>query len=109
MESMRTVEIWDIKQLLLYYNRHRLIFDDADINKQVIKDIFTNHSIGNISMYHYLDKNTGNSYFKLLKGEQEVSSIINYYLRNKDNWSWKERSDFLLFQFSVEIIYEWEA
>lgn len=106
---MRTVEIWDIKQLLLYYNKHRLIFTDVGINNQVIKDIFANHSIGNILMHHYLDENTGNSYFKPFNGEQVVSSIVNYYLRNKDNWSWRERSNFLLFQFPVEIIYEWEA
>lgn len=105
MEYIRTVHIWDIEQLLIYYNRHKIIFTDVGINEQVIRDIFDNHSIGSILIYHYMDENTGNTYFKILRGEQ-VSSIINYYRRNKDNWSMEEKKAFLLFQFPVELIYE---
>lgn len=35
MEYIRTVHIWDIEQLLIYYNAHRLIFTDVDINERV--------------------------------------------------------------------------
>jgi len=105
MEYIRTVHIWDIEQLLIYYDRHRLIFTDIGINEQVIKDIFANHSIGSILIYNYLDESNGNTYFKILKGEQ-VSSIINYYRRNKNNWSMEEKKAFLLFQFPVELIYK---
>lgn len=105
MEYMRTVHIWDIEQLLIYYNRHKLIFTDVGINERVIEDIFDNHSIGRILIYHYIDESNGNTYFKILKGEQ-VSSIINYYRRNKNNWSMEEKKAFLLFQFPVELIHE---
>lgn len=105
MEYMRTVHVWDIEQLLIYYNNHRLIFIDIGINEKVIRDIFDNHSIGSILIYNYLDENTDNTYFKILRGEQ-VSSIINYYRRNKDNLSMEEKRAFFLFQFPVEIIYE---
>ena len=104
MKYMRTVHIWDIEQLLIYYNRHRLIFTDVGINEQIIKDIFANHSIGSILMHNYMDESDGNVYFKILKGEQ-VSSIINYYRKNKDNWNIEEKKAFFFFQFPVELIY----
>ena len=105
MEYIRAIHIWDIEQLLIYYNRHRLIFTDIGINKQVIKDIFANHSIGSILIHPFINEDDGNIWFKILNGEQ-ISSIINYYRRNKNNWSIEEKKTFFLFQFPVELIYE---
>lgn len=105
MEYIRSIHIWDIEQLLIYYNRHKIIFTDVGINEQVIRDILANHSIGSILIHPFINEDDGNICFKILKGEQ-VSSIINYYRRNKDNWSMEEKKAFLLFQFPVELIYE---
>lgn len=105
MDYMRAVHIWDIEQLLIYYNKHRLIFTDIGINEQVIKDILINHSIGSILIHPYIDESNGNIYFKVLSSEQ-VSSIINYYRRNKDNWDIEEKKSYFSFRFPVELIYE---
>lgn len=104
MEYIRTVHIWDIEQLLTYYNYNRLIFTDVGINNQIIEDILANYSIGSILIHSYIDESNGDIYFKIIKGEQ-VSSIINYYRRNKNNWSAEEKKAFLLFRFPVEFIY----
>ena len=72
-------------------------------------------SMPNLNIGDILTSNMNRDFIVVAEGyvfnvtDEQVSSIVNYYLRNKDNWSREEKCDFLLFQFPVEIIYEWDA
>ena len=104
MKYERTITIWDINHLLYLFNNDRLVYVFDETNEKIIKEVLKNHSIGSLLLKCSIDEKNSLTYYEILNGEEQVSSIINYYIRN--NLDKETKKTFCLYKFPVEIVYE---
>ena len=104
MKYERTITIWDINHLLYLFNNDRLVYVFDEINEKIIKEVLKNHSIGSLLLKCSIDEKDLLTYYEILNGEEQVSSIINYYIRN--NLDKETKRTFCSYKFPVEIVYE---